>query len=368
MKPLAILGASGFVGVRLVEMHQLGGGAPVRPIFYRPANLAQTARFQLDWRMADFTNTEALAKALEGCDTLVHLATGDPKVILSLIEPVYEAAERAKLRRLVFISSAAVHGQNPAAGTDERTPLPRRHQHPYNAAKAQAERRWRAARAKGAVELVMLRPGIVWGPRSRWVTETMRAVRAGTFGWINCGRGIINPIYVDNLVAAIDCACTAPVDGETFLLNDPQPETWREFFAPWLMAGGMSPEAVLEAPPYTAPRGWGARLERVRIHPWTQRLAPQIPSVLKRVAKAVAAAVPEPVARDEFGGLNSGERGPTPLTEEQTLLEQCAWRFPVDKARTRLGWKPLVDWPTGVERTLGWLKFAEQLPPGHEGK
>jgi nucleoside-diphosphate-sugar epimerase len=266
------------------------------------------------------------------------------------------------LRRLVFVSSAAVHGQNPVVGTSESTPLPRRHQLPYNAAKAEAERRWRAVRAKGSVELVMLRPGIVWGPRSRWVTETMRAVRAGTFGWLNGGRGIINPIYVDNLVQAINCACVAPVDGETFLLNDPQPETWREFYTPWLQAGGIAPEAVPEASAFVAPRGWGARLERVRVHPWTQRLAPQIPRLLKRVAKAVAAAIPEPSAPPAFDGLQVGARGPAQLSEEHTLLQECAWRFPVEKATSQLGWKPMVDWPTAVDRTLGWLKFAEQLP------
>ena len=363
MKPIAILGASGFVGVRLVEMHHLGGGAPVRPIFYRPANLAQTARFQLDWRLADYTDAAALAKALDGCDTLVHLATGDPKVILSLIEPVYEAAARAGLRRLVFVSSAAVHGQTPAPGTMETTPLPRHPQMPYNAAKAEAERRWRARRANGAVELVMLRPGIVWGPRSRWVTDAVRAMRAGTFGWLNGGRGIINPIYVDNLVHAIDRALVAPVDGETFLLNDPQPETWREFFTPWLEACGMTPDGVPEAPVYQPAHGGAARFERLRVHALTQQLAPKIPGVIKRVVKAVMGALPEPPAPDAFKGLNSSAPGPATLSEELTLLEQGAWRFPVDTAKERLGWEPTVDWPTAVERTLGWLKFADQLPP-----
>jgi 2-alkyl-3-oxoalkanoate reductase len=362
MKPIAILGASGFVGVRFVEMHQLGGGAPVRPVFYRPANLAQMARFQLDWRLADYTNVAALAQAFDGCDTLVHLATGDPKIILSLIEPVYEAAARAGLRRLVFISSAAVHGQTPAPGTMETTPLPRRPQLPYNAAEAEAERRWHQARANGKVELVILRPGIVWGPRSRWVTEAVRAMRAGTFGWLDGGRGLINPIYVDNLVQAIDRACVAPVDGETFLLNDPRPETWREFFTPWLEACRIAPDKVPEAPPHRPARGWAARLERLRVHSFTQRVAPKIPGVLKRVVKAVMGALPAPPAPDALGGMEAGAPEPTTLTEELTLLERCAWRFPVEPAVTRLGWQPGVDWPTAVERTLSWMEFAEQLP------
>jgi len=362
MKPIAVLGASGFVGTRLVEMHHLGGGAPLRPIFYRPSSLAPLARFQLDGRLADYTNADSLAKVLDGCETLVHLATGDPKVILSLLEPVYTAAARAGVKRLVFMSSASVHGQMPAPGTTDSTPLPRRHQLPYNAAKAAAEKRLRACRARGPVELVILRPGIVWGPRARWVTDSIRSMRAGTFGWLHDGRGIINPIYVDNLVHAIDRACVAPVDGETFLLNDPAPMNWREFYTPWLEACGLTPEQVCEAPPYVPARGLAARFERIRIHPVTQSIAPKIPAVLKRVAKAVITALPEPSAPDPFTGLNPIAPKPARLSEEQTLLERCAWRFPVERATSKLGWKPTVNWPTAVERTLGWLRFADLLP------
>ncbi len=362
MKPIALLGASGFVGVRLVELRHLGGGAPVRPIFYRPSSLAPLARFQLDGRMADYTDAGALAKAIEGCDTLVHLATGDPKVILSLLEPVYEAAARAKIKRIVFMSSAAVHGQTPAPGTNEATPLAHRHQLPYNAAKAQAEKRLRECRARGKVELVILRPGIVWGPRSRWVTDNFRAMGAGTFGWLDGGRGVINPIYVDNLVHAIDLACTATVDGQTFLLNDPAPANWREFYTPWLNACGLTPDGVPEAPPFLPARGLRAQFERFRIHPATQRLAPNIPGGFKRAVKSLLGARPAQGAPDPLANLNFRPTGSAQLSEEMTLLERCAWRFPTDAAHTRLGWQPAVDWPTAVERTLGWLKFADLLP------
>ncbi len=285
MKPLAVLGASGFVGVRLVEMHHLGGGVPVRPIYYRPSSMAPLARFQLDGRLADYSHADSLAKALDGCGTLVHLATGDPKVILSLLEPVYAAAAHAGVKRMVFMSSASVHGQSPEPGTTEATPLPRRHQLPYNAAKAQAEKRLRVCRARGEVELVILRPGIVWGPRSRWVTESIWAMRGGSFGWLKGGQGVVNPIYVDNLVHAIDLACTADVDGQTFMLKDPAPATWREFFTPWLNACGIAPDAVPEALPHLPARGLRAQFERVRIHPFTQQLAPAIPGVFKSAIK-----------------------------------------------------------------------------------
>jgi len=360
MKTIAVLGASGFVGVRLVEMLHLGGVAQVRPIFYRPASMAPLARFQLDWRMAEYSNPSALAAALQGCDTLVHLATGDPKIIRNLTTPVYEAAARAGVRRMVFLSSASVYGQAPATGTNDSSPLPRRHRFPYNAAKVEAERRLRVARTHGKTELVVLRPGIVWGPRSRWIVDTMRTIRAGTFGWLNNGQGTINPIYVDNLVHAIVCASSAPADGQNFLLNDPEPGSWREFFTPWLEACGKNPADVPGAPPYVPARGLKARFERVRVHELTQQIAPKIPSVLKQMVKALVAKAPA----QSIGAIEtvSGPPQPAQLSEEMTVLEECQWRFPVKHAHTQLGWTPPVSWPTAVERTLGWLRFADLLP------
>lgn len=364
MKKIAVMGATGFVGMRLVEMFHLGGRAEVRPIVHRPASLAALARFKLDARVAQPADSAALAEALKGCDTLIHLATADAQVIREMTTPVYEAAARAGVRRMIFTSSASVHGQAPAPGTTEKTPLPGRHLFAYNAAKAEAERRLLAARSRGSVELVILRPGIVWGPRSRWVVEPLQAARTGTFGWLNRGRGIINPIYVDNLVEAIDRAGAAKADGEIFLLNDPAPGTWREFFTPWIEAAGMKADDAPEAPAYVPPRGLSAKFEQIRVHPLTQRLAPKIPDVLKRAAKAVVGALPKPPPLDPFAGLETnGAPPPAMLSHEMTELQQCAWRFPVGPATTRLGWSPRVDWPTAVERTLGWLRFADLLPP-----
>ena len=366
LKPIAVLGASGFVGVRLMEMHHLGGGAPLRPIYYRPASVALLSRFHLDWRIADYTNVDALAKAMEGCETVIHLAVADPQTIRQLTTPVYEAAVRSGVRRMVFMSSASVHGQTPARGTTEATPLPVRQAFEYNAAKAEAEQLLLAARAKGDVELVILRPSIVWGPRSRWVVDPVLAVQSGTFGWLNGGHGIMNPIYVDNLVHAMDCACTAPVDGQTFLLNDHAPLTWREFFTPWIEAAGGTVESTPDAEAYVASHSLSSRIERIRNQAMVRRLAPKMPGLLKRSIKALVGALPEQKPADPFANLNYVPGGPVRLTQEMTLLESCAWRFPVEPARAKLGWEPVVDWPTAVQRTLGWLEFANLLPEKKE--
>ena len=57
------------------------------------------------------------------------------------------------MRRLVYVSSASVHGQAPVPGTNEDSPVKRRQPIAYNNAKAWAERRLLALRASGSVEL-----------------------------------------------------------------------------------------------------------------------------------------------------------------------------------------------------------------------
>ena len=109
--------------------------------------------------------------ALAGCDVLVHCVAGDAKTIVGAAGPAYAAAQRAGVRRLVYLSSGSVHGQAPAAGTDETTPLRDDQPIAYNNAKVRAERQLQKLRATGDVELVILRPGIVTGPRSYWVDE-----------------------------------------------------------------------------------------------------------------------------------------------------------------------------------------------------
>jgi uncharacterized protein YbjT (DUF2867 family) len=137
----AILGASGFVGSRIVEMFHLGGLADVRPVARSMGSLARLSRFNLDWRLADALDQEALLKAFTGCETVIHANAGDPATIRDSVTPVYRAAINAGVRRLIYLSSAAVHGQAPLPGTDEESPLIRRQPIAYNSAKAWAERR-----------------------------------------------------------------------------------------------------------------------------------------------------------------------------------------------------------------------------------
>jgi len=353
---LAILGANGFVGSRAVEQFHLTGAFDVRPIVRRPAAMARAARFNLDCRLADALDAPQLEEAFRGCDALLHLATGDPRTITGSVRPAFEAATRAGLRRIVYISSASVHGQAPEPGTVEETPLHRRHLIAYNNAKVEAEREWQRLQRRGGPEVVVLRPAIVFGPRSRWVASCADDLLAGRAYLIEGGRGVCNTIYVDNLLHAVRLALTVPqAAGGTFFVGDRERITWLEFYRPIARALGVDPDsiAMLDRVPEFRP-GVRERLQSLKSTSAVQFALRRTPARLKRSVKAAIEGWRAPAAAPI---ATRRAAGPAP-TLEMALLHRCAWQLPWTKAAATLGYEPIVPTAEGMRRSIEWLRFA----------
>lgn len=352
----AVLGASGFVGSRFIEKMHLTGEASVRPIVRSFSSLARLARFELDWRVTDLTDVPKLTEALQGCDVLLHSIVGDESVILGSIPPVYEAAQRAGIRRIVYLSSSSVHGLAPHPSTTEETPLSDQQPFAYNNAKVRAERSWTKLRPTGKVEVVGLRPSIVFGPRSRWCSDLASDALAGTAYLLNNGNGICNTIYIDNLLQAIACAAQAPqVDGHYFLLRDQETVTWKDFYQPILEACGADLQDVhqVEAPEFH--RSGQPPLARLRSYPLLQMIKPLVPLAAIRMGKAALEALPTPPTPSPWP---SDEKTRPQVTAEMAALQQCNWRMSCAKAEKLLGYKPQISFAEGMELSIGWLKFA----------
>jgi nucleoside-diphosphate-sugar epimerase len=356
MKTVGILGANGFIGSRLVEMLHLQALAEVRPIVRTAASMARLSRFSLEGRVADALDVNALGDALRGCDTLVHAIAGSAELIVDAAASAYRAAERAGVRRLIYLSSESVHGQSPAPGTTEESPLNDQQPIAYNNAKIRAERALRQARSRGKVELVILRPGIVLGPRSFWVGSFADAVLAGEAFIIGHGQGICNSIYVDNLVDGIFAALTAQgADGEAFFLGDKEQVTWADVYRPITEALGFDfnrlprVEPVIKAEPVD-------RIEQIRSVPAVRAIVSAVPRRLRRIARANLDALRSP-GRARSGGEHSN-RIEARATLEQSLLQTCRHKLPHDKAARILGYEPRVSFRESCQRTVGWMTFA----------
>jgi 2-alkyl-3-oxoalkanoate reductase len=360
MIKFAVLGANGFIGTRITEMFALSEGMEVRPIVRDYSSLARASRFDLDSRVADAFDQEALQIAFQGCDVVVHVVAGNMKTILGTLKPVYQAAQKAGVQRLVYLSSGSVHGQAPQPGTDERSALSDQQVLPYNNAKVQAERTLSELRNQGDVELVMLRPSIVYGPRSSWVINFADALLVGRASLLNRGEGICNSIFVDNLVHAIYLAATQPaIDREVFLLGDQEYVTWADLYHPIAKTLGYEltvlPEGVVSEQDTEQKLSWFERLEPIRVSKPVQALLSIVPHKFRVAAYRAYETILEP----------QGDSPPIPredgqpvISHEMAMLYSCQYKLPHMKATRILGYQPPVSFNEAIRRTVAWLAFA----------
>jgi len=347
---VAVVGANGFVGSRLVEQWHLEGRAEIVPIVRRPAAAASALRLALDCRVADALDERGLACAFAGCDAVVHTAAGARRFVTQSPARVARAAAEAGARIVIYLSSMAVHGWDARPGTDEATPLPRRQPVPYNGWKTRGERALRRACRDTGVRFVILRPGIVYGPRSQWIAGFAHAVADGSAYVVAGGRGVCNGIYVDNLVHAIGLALEhEAAAGETFLVADDDALTWRMLYEPVCRALGRSWAEVADLAPRAPRPTRGERLLELRDDPAARVVLDRVPRTVRTSIRRFAARLP-------------GEEHPRDAARvpalETSILQTCGYRFPTAKARRMLGFAPPVAFDEACRRTVAWLGFA----------
>lgn len=229
-----VLGATGFIGRRVAAtLAATDWAAPVAAGFRSlpPAALFETVRF-------DATREPAMARALEGADAVVNCIAGSAATIVASSRALFAAVARAaRPPRVVHLSSMAVYGS--AVGTLDESAKLLGDSGAYAAAKVEAERL-----AAGCGDVVVLRPGCVYGPGSvQWserIARWLAARRVGDLG--AAGDGACNLVYVDDVVAAILAALRlARVPARAFNLGSPAPPTWNEYFLQFARALGAVP-------------------------------------------------------------------------------------------------------------------------------
>ena len=359
VEKIAILGAAGFVGSRMVELFHLMQIAEIVPVVRRVASMARLSRFQLDIVIADSRHFDALVKALEGCKIVVDCTVGMPMDIEAGAKALIPAAKAAGVKRVVYLSSASVHGQNPMPGSDEDTPLSDRQEMAYNNAKVHAERRLFADAQRYGVELFVLRPSIVFGPRDRWITTLVNDLEKGTACLIENGQGICNTIYVDNLIEAVRCCLTAPSEasGRPYLVGDAEEVSWHDLYERTAKALGKGMEDVHQLPVPPAPvRRLSDVIGEFRARPSTQRLIAAMPRKIKDLSKGALAGL-SPQSLPNPWQLPSLPPTVSP-SREMVLLQQCRHRFPLSRAAQSLGYKPVVSFEDGLRRTMAWIQWS----------
>lgn len=228
---ILITGANGFVGSALVT-RLLADGAAIRACV-RQACAALPAGAK-DVVVATLAPDFDWHAALTDVDVVVHVAARVHVMHESAQDVLAEyrrvnvegtmnlvrQAAAAGVRRFVFLSSVKVHGEATERGrpfSEDDPPAP---QDPYGVSKMEAEAGLRAA--AGAMEWVIVRPPLVYGPGVKAnFAALVSAVRRGwplPLGAIRNRRSLVG---LDNLVDLITACITHPLAAnQVFLVSD----------------------------------------------------------------------------------------------------------------------------------------------------
>ena len=239
-KTVLVLGASGYVGSRLVEaLRRTDWATPVAGM--RPRTVRGATPPGIEVRTYEARNPSSLEATLVNIDCVVNCVAGDPGSMIMSARHLFAAALGTRVERVVHISSMVVYGG--ATGVvDEQSPIAAGGGG-YTRAKLAGERLARDYSQRGG-KVVVLRPSCIYGPGSeQWTGLIGRLLRARRIGDLGpAGDGCCNLIYIDDMVSAVVQALRRPtLDGEVFNVSDPDPETWNRYFVRFGRALGATP-------------------------------------------------------------------------------------------------------------------------------
>jgi len=313
-----VTGASGFIGSHLVRALKAGGWQVRVLVHQTPVSGLQG----VEAVAGDIRDSALLEKALTGVDIVFHLAAAvgsvvtDPRAFQEIncdgTQALLAAAHRARIGRVIHFSSIAVLGAvkaGEAAGEDYPT-APRTL---YDRTKLAAEEAALRAAANG-LDVVVIRPGWVYGPGDRRTFKFIRAICQRKFAFIAGAPGRQTPVYIDDLVSGALLAAGKGRPGAIYHLAGNEILTAEE------MARIVAAACAVPAP-------------RLRL--------PRMP--------AMAAAF---ILEKMFALVNKE----TPLNRGKLSFFLDPKAMSSARAKSELGYAPEIDFKTGCAWTVAWYR------------
>lgn len=269
---ILVTGSTGFVGTALIERL-------IKDQFFVSATVrnASTNKCNSDVNLIDIghlTSSLDWSHALRGVNTIVHLAArahilndkskdplGDYRYInVDCSLNLARQAARAGVKRFIYMSSIKVNGEFTILGrpfTAQDTPMS---QDFYGISKYEAELGLRAIASELGMELVIIRPPLVYGPGVKAnFLSMMNWLRQGItlpFGGVTKNRRSF--VFIDNLVSLIITCINHPAAAnQKFLVSDDEDLSTTELLERMALALGR-PSKLITVP--TALITLGAKL------------------------------------------------------------------------------------------------------------
>jgi nucleoside-diphosphate-sugar epimerase len=245
---ILVTGAGGFLGVHVVERLAAHGYRDIRCFLRSPDKSARldaiAARYpnaKLEYVFGNLTSKADCARAVEGVELVFHLAAAKKGAAADMFvnsvvgaRNLLDAIGTRKPMRIVLVSSFSVYGVaglGRGAMVDESTPLepsPGKRD-AYSQTKLRQEQLLRDYAEKLGFELVILRPGVIYGPGGDHFSARVGLSLFGVFLHLG-GRNLLPLTYVENCAEAVVVAGMAPqAAGQAYNVHDDDLITSRRY-------------------------------------------------------------------------------------------------------------------------------------------
>lgn len=212
-----VTGAGGFIGRHLVASQAKLG----RTVVALDLDLSALAGLDMGDAVqlveGDITDGDLRGRALEGVDTVFHLAAAHlsirapasvyTDVNVEALRGLVSRSREEGVRRFVHCSTVGVYGALESLPADESTEC--RPEYAYEKTKLEGERVLLEAHRRWGFPVTVLRPAWVYGPGCPRTEKLFRSIRRGRFLVAGDGGSFRHSVYIRDMTRAFELATQA---------------------------------------------------------------------------------------------------------------------------------------------------------------
>jgi NADH dehydrogenase len=235
-----VTGAGGFIGQDFIRKLAPSASRTLKVLTRQPRGTAYSEG-NIQEIVGDLLEPDTYGRALQGCDTVVHLAAATGRAAPKDYERVNVEGTRALLRACKAAGVRRfLHVSTIAAGYADQS------YYPYAKTKAEAEQLVR----QSGLEFVIVRPTLVLGEKSPIWNTLLKISKLPVVPLFEGSRPVsVQPVHVDDIVRGLVLLLESDrFDGEVLELGGPQPITFRAFIELTQRAVRDTPGKLLRIP------------------------------------------------------------------------------------------------------------------------